>query len=113
MRECARAEDTTARYGGDEFCIILPNAGADAAEAVCKRVISAFDERRDGLDVSLSIGIVIAGPSSYPEMKPLVALADETMYRSKGEPGHAIHIHHWRPEDNDTEQGNSLTEGDG
>ena len=43
LSEAARAEDTVARFGGDEFTILCENAGEDEAHRVAQRVLAAFD----------------------------------------------------------------------
>ena len=44
LRRCAREGDIIARIGGDEFCLLLPNAEQEVARAICKRIRHACEE---------------------------------------------------------------------
>lgn len=82
IRQVFRAEDSCFRYGGDEFCLILPNCNeSQARDIYLKRLDLAIKERLAGL--SLSIGIVQTGPEHYDEGLNLIRLADERMYAAK------------------------------
>lgn len=82
IRQVFRAEDCCYRYGGDEFCLILPNCNeSQARDIYLKRLDLAIKERLAGL--SLSIGIVQTGPEHYDEGINLIRLADERMYAAK------------------------------
>ena len=81
-----RNTDYPCRYGGEEFCIILPNTyvsgGKTAAENLCK---SVANQPIDGLRVTISIGV-----SCYPECKTdtpdtLIKTADNALYVAKRE----------------------------
>lgn len=92
MRMVLRNTDLACRYGGDEFCIILPNTNISQAELLCQRLIESFD----GLtthDVTFSIGIAQSGPDIHLEMNEMVKLADAKMYQAK-ELSHAMPNHH-------------------
>ena len=57
----SRAEDCCFRYGGDEFCIILPNCTAQhAREIFSHRILSEI--RKYSKDLKISIGLVQTGP---------------------------------------------------
>lgn len=84
----ARETDIPCRYGGDEFCIILPNTTLDEAVTFCHRLIAEFSKHYT--DVTLSIGIAQSGPKHYLEPAELLRLADMKMYESKKEAGFKI-----------------------
>ncbi|MFA6898961.1 MAG: GGDEF domain-containing protein [Desulfurivibrionaceae bacterium] len=94
IRRVVRAEDIPVRYGGDEFCIILPHSGTANAQEVAHRLIKAFDQeaRLMGAGVTVSIGIAIGGHADLRDADLLVKNADAAMYRSKKITGHAISI---------------------
>jgi diguanylate cyclase (GGDEF)-like protein len=79
-----RQTDTVARMGGDEFAIILPNTGKDAAGRVLSKVLRALDEAmlQGEYPVTFSIGAVtfLTPPESLQEM---IGQADRVMYSIK------------------------------
>ncbi|XPV77517.1 MAG: diguanylate cyclase domain-containing protein [Desulfovibrio sp.] len=82
-----REEDTVARVGGDEFCIILPHLeDVKDADVIAQRIIDAFFEPVEVAGHVCDIGVSI-GISSYPETAKtpdeLVHHADANMYRVK------------------------------
>jgi diguanylate cyclase (GGDEF)-like protein len=93
MSEALRDTDLACRYGGDEFCVIMPNAAISEAENVCKRLTEHFDTKITH-GVSMSIGIIQSCPENHLEMNEMVKLADAKMYqakeRSRANPGHHI-----------------------
>ena len=79
---CCWEEDRSFRYGGDEFCILLPNCDAKQAEdAVCTRIRNALREKWDTLKIS--IGAVDTQPPEYASADELIRRADAAMYADK------------------------------
>jgi diguanylate cyclase (GGDEF)-like protein len=81
-----RESDTVARFGGDEFSILLPGLGADQAREAAARLLDALQPRLEvgghNFHVSGSIGIVIF-PEHGEEPETLVRRADMAMYQAK------------------------------
>jgi diguanylate cyclase (GGDEF)-like protein len=84
MRKSVRQTDLVARMGGDEFALILPNTGKDAALAVLNKVLSVLSRsmRQNRWPVTFSVGAVtfLNPPKSVDEM---VHRADGIMYSVK------------------------------
>lgn len=85
-----RAGDILARYGGDEFVAIVPEAGLEALTAAAGRVRAAIEEMRvdigDGqqLHGTGSIGLAVF-PDHARSAKDLFLFADNMMYKAKSE----------------------------
>ena len=87
---CIRASDTLARFGGDEFAILLHEAdGVQAAKAVAARVLKALAEPVDiegrRVSVTASIGIALGGGYDSRECEEIVRNSDLAMYAAKAQ----------------------------
>jgi diguanylate cyclase (GGDEF)-like protein len=97
-----RANDVVARYGGDEFVVIMPDTTVEQAEMVARRVVHAILTRRhvltDGAHVSVGVS---AGLAMYPAdgrtSAELLSVADAAMYGAKRSGGRAIETSAARP----------------
>jgi diguanylate cyclase (GGDEF)-like protein len=97
IRASARETDVVARFGGDEFSLILPDTGRDGAVSVAERIrdrIRAFHFlAEDGLDIHLTASIGIATlPDVAGSAEELLRAADTAMYRVKDAGKDGIHI---------------------
>lgn len=89
IRGCARETDVAARFGGDEFALVLPDTGSEGAVAVAERVREriaayAFLKASDGLNVRLTASVGVATlPDVAASADELIKAADTAMYRVK------------------------------
>jgi len=89
LRDEVRGFDFVARYGGDEFTVILPEVSEKAAVAVGRRIMRAIalqefssPEYKDIGPVSVTLGIA-SFPRDAGDAQGLVAKADRAMYAGK------------------------------
>jgi diguanylate cyclase (GGDEF)-like protein len=97
IRGSARETDVAARFGGDEFSVILPDTGRDGAVAVAERIRERLRSFRflagDGLSVHLTASIGVATlPDVAGSAEELLRAADRAMYRVKDGGKDGIHI---------------------
>jgi diguanylate cyclase (GGDEF)-like protein len=88
LRGNARETDVVARFGGDEFALVLPDTGAEGALAVGERIRSRLEEHRflaaEGLELRLTACVGVATlPDVANTAEELVQAADAAMYRAK------------------------------
>ncbi|MCK3841871.1 MULTISPECIES: diguanylate cyclase [Pseudomonas] len=83
LESCVRTTDLLARWGGDEFMVVLPASNLDTAKELAERIRRAIKQSPivNDLNVTLSLGIVERRMGESPAA--LVARADRALYRSK------------------------------
>jgi diguanylate cyclase (GGDEF)-like protein len=87
LQRSIRGTDTAARFGGDEFAVLLPGASQEVAEAVIKRVRhnvykTTLDLRSRMIRCSVSIGVVNF-PKDGRDIRELQSTVERNMYRDK------------------------------
>jgi diguanylate cyclase (GGDEF)-like protein len=85
LRLYSREMDTAARYGGDEFVLILPETDAEAARLVAQRISKRLAEDGEEPKISVSIGMAVH-PDDGETVNELLGAADRDLYREKGVP---------------------------
>ena len=97
IRQSARETDVVARFGGDEFALILPDTGSAGAAAVGERIRERVNAHRflegDGLDIHLTVSVGVATlPDVAASTEGLIQAADEAMYHVKDHGKNGIFI---------------------
>lgn len=97
IRGSARETDVVARFGGDEFALILPDTGREGALSVGDRIRERIAEQRflgdDGLDIHLTASVGVATlPDVAASAEELVKAADKAMYHVKETGKNGIYV---------------------
>jgi diguanylate cyclase len=88
LKDNLRAQDLAGRYGGDEFCVILPNCSLVQAREIMERLRQVFcnyqhgDEPESQISVSLSIGLASCRPE-FQNASTWLNEADKALYVAK------------------------------
>ena len=88
VRKSARETDVCARFGGDEFAVVLPDTGCEGAYAVGERIRDRIATHpflaEDGLRIRLTASVGVATlPDVAASAEELLKAADQAMYRVK------------------------------
>lgn len=88
IRSTLRGSDIAARYGGDEFILLLPRADLEGAMIACNRIqermrqwCNQFADARS--NVTVSIGLASLPISAVQSVDELIACADQALYHAK------------------------------
>ena len=97
IRGCARETDVVARFGGDEFAVVLPDTGSEGALAVGERVrdrIAVFGFLADdGFDIRLTTSVGVATlPDVAASADELLKAADGAMYEVKNSGKNGVRV---------------------
>ena len=83
LHECCRKTDVIARWGGDEFVILLPKTSAEAGQRICDRIKDACSELSiEGTRLSISLGYTVKH-NTRVSWETIIKQAEDYMYRSK------------------------------
>jgi diguanylate cyclase (GGDEF)-like protein len=82
LRQHSRAIDTAARYGGDEFSLLLPETGEAAARRVASRIKRHLENSTEEPRLSVSIGVATHPPNGT-SAQHLLESADQELYAQK------------------------------
>jgi two-component system cell cycle response regulator len=97
-----RRMDVAARYGGDEFVLLLPHASAEEAARVTQRIRDEFGQASAALlrrndPVTMSVGIASRKLHRPEDSDHLLALADKALYAAKGGGRNRIVVYNFPP----------------
>jgi len=86
IKECIRQIDTAARYGGDEFAVILPNTSLSDAIVVAERMVEVVSRtpttwQKEQIPLSISVGLGQYDADSNPE--DITSRSDQALYTAK------------------------------
>jgi diguanylate cyclase (GGDEF)-like protein/PAS domain S-box-containing protein len=83
---CVREQDTVSRQGGDEFIVVLSDAGSAGAELVAQKILQSIIQpyviEQHDLRITASIGIAVY-PDHAQDSESLIKYADVAMYQAK------------------------------
>jgi diguanylate cyclase (GGDEF)-like protein len=87
LQDVTRSVDVVARFGGEEFALILPRTGLDGARLVAEKIRAAvareaFDAVGHEIPVTVSVGVGVY-PDSGVDARTLLTAADDALYEAK------------------------------
>jgi diguanylate cyclase (GGDEF)-like protein/PAS domain S-box-containing protein len=82
LSSCCRDIDTSARFGGDEFALVLPETNAQAANQVAQRICESLANDGKGPKLSVSVGVAVY-PTNGDTIESLLCEADSGLYSRK------------------------------
>lgn len=86
VRRCFRIEDLAGRYGGEEFCAVLPGVDIEQAVMIAERLRAAVAHCTLGdlpRTTTISIGIAACNGKARVSLDAAIGRADEALYRAK------------------------------
>jgi diguanylate cyclase (GGDEF)-like protein/PAS domain S-box-containing protein len=82
LSSCCRGIDTAARFGGDEFAVVLPETNAREAHQVARRICESVANDGNGPKLSVSAGVAVY-PQDGDTIEKLLREADSALYLMK------------------------------
>jgi two-component system, chemotaxis family, response regulator WspR len=96
---CSRPGDLPARFGGEEFAIILPNTNSSGARNLAENIRRAVEELRiphtgstSGEYLTLSIGGIAARPQPGDSLLEVIVKADKALYEAKSKGKNRVEV---------------------
>ncbi len=89
IQENVREIDIVGRFGGEEFCVVLPDTDTEGAQVVAERIRKAAEKKLikaydNSIHITISIGLAVF-PSDGKLMEELMDKADWALYRGKSQ----------------------------
>jgi diguanylate cyclase (GGDEF)-like protein len=91
LRVNSRSIDTPARYGGDEFALILPETELNAAKQVARRICDRVARDGELPPISVSVGVAVYARDGHT-LETLVGAADRALYKAKDNAGRKLFV---------------------
>ena len=87
-RESVRSSDVVARWGGEEFALLLRGADGEAAEAIAQKLQRAVKGYRwstvaPGLSITVSAGLIISSDHPSASADDIMNMVDALLYQAK------------------------------
>jgi diguanylate cyclase (GGDEF)-like protein len=98
IKQTVRTSDLTARYGGDEFALLLPQTDLEKSRLLAERIKQSVheynfsDASREMPNISISLGVCTFPHHNIKQKKDLVKLADEALYAAKQEDRNRVEV---------------------
>jgi diguanylate cyclase (GGDEF)-like protein len=93
LSSSCRAIDTPARYGGDEFALVLPESGEREAEQAATRICESLRNDCEEPRLSISVGQAVY-PMDGTAVEQLLSAADKALYEMKGTGQKRVRLRH-------------------
>ena len=90
LRSLTRDYDVAARFGGDEFCVLLPETDEAGALRVADRIREDVERSGNGAGLQLTVSVGVASARTGTTAEELIALADRAAYRAKSSGRNAV-----------------------
>jgi diguanylate cyclase (GGDEF)-like protein len=92
IEHCIRKVDLAARFGGDEFVIVLPEADVSVAASVAERINQEVEKLKiEGKPLGISLGVA-SWNKTYTTPEIFIDAADRAMYQAKRSEGDRVRI---------------------
>jgi two-component system cell cycle response regulator len=82
LRAALRSDDRVGRWGGEEFCVLLPATPLPDAETLARRVTQRVAAPGTAVPVTVSIGVAAFGPADSA-LQTVLRRADDALYQAK------------------------------
>ena len=105
LRRTLRVQDHVARWGGEEFLILMPGVALDVARTAAERIrltlastaVAVHGIDMDSLRITVTLGV--SEWRSTEDIEQCIARADAAMYRGKGNGRDRVEVHDLSPQD--------------